>query len=76
MKPKWLRFNAACPDCGYVLTRDEEHVTCYGFTCPRCGTHYSELDFWRENHFKHGHENEVREEEEWKGDSDGTVGVD
>lgn len=68
MKPRWMRMNAACPDCGYVLkdendgfTNDFNRVaglrgpTNFRFDCPRCKAHFTGEDFWREHRDKYAH---------------------
>lgn len=51
MKPRFLRRNWACPDCGKVFTEDQlsEPEFRKFFDCDRCGAHYTDDEFTRLN---------------------------
>jgi len=63
MKPRWMRNQLSCPDCGLTFTEPELGEIMYPrskdgsyhpqpFDCPRCKAHYTEEDFWNEHQFK------------------------
>ena len=53
--PNPLRWRESCPDCGFINTEfeGERLERGKGFTCPRCGVHYSAEDFHEEMEAKH-----------------------
>lgn len=65
MKPKWMRLNVSCPDCGLVINSDGYAnvngvmMSCtdsaWNFTCARCKVHYSSDDFWESYRDKQAH---------------------
>ena len=72
MKPKWMRNNASCPECGYVIEIEDapkvgEKAT---FDCSRCKVHFTGEEFWEAHNDKLAHvwsehrgESAIREEE-------------
>lgn len=65
MKPKWMRLNTSCPDCGLIVDEgfaelNGKLVNCMAgvggcFDCPRCLAHYTNAEFWELNHDKNAH---------------------
>lgn len=49
MKPRWMRRNWACPDCGCVFPFFEVGDHRHGVDCERCGAHFATDDFMDEN---------------------------
>jgi uncharacterized C2H2 Zn-finger protein len=68
MRPRWMRIQVSCPECGYV-TKDENdgwthqfrtvsgmpEVCGAQFDCPRCKAHFDHGDFWRSHEDKLAH---------------------
>jgi len=58
LKPRWMRRQVSCPDCGKILPHDkakhprnasDDGLLPYkAFDCVGCGAHYTPQDFWRE----------------------------
>ncbi len=61
MKPKFLRRNFACPDCGLLIP--EGDCGNKPFDCPRCQTHYTQEEFIELNQDKWKREHHIEEEQ-------------
>ncbi len=48
-RPWWTRRRASCPVCGIIIKDQEDKLGKPGatFTCTRCKTQMSAVDFWQ-----------------------------
>jgi transposase-like protein len=61
MKPRWIKPQVACPECGHTLNASNFHEAIpeapdgeQAFDCPKCKAHFTEEEFWQEQNFKWG----------------------
>lgn len=71
MKPRWMRIQISCPDCGYIVKDEDDpaitkeyvkstvfesaHWRDICFDCPKCKLHLSAQEFWQAHEDKLSH---------------------
>lgn len=78
-RPRWMRNNVSCPECGHIYTEDTLNEAMpgrlergwifrlthpKGFTCVKCKAHFTVAEFWKENEEKWNREMKENENAE------------